>query len=101
MATLLAGLATVGAPLTLGFVAEDLLVQGSVNEHPVLGLLLVVVTALNAITVMRVYFGLFTAGPHHPGEPDLMPREFWALSFALILLLMFGLVPGPLVAFIR
>jgi len=101
VATLLAGLATVGAPLTLGFVAEDLLVQGSVNEHPVLGLLLVVVTALNAITVMRVYFGLFTAGPHHPGEPDLVPREFWALSFALIVLLMFGLVPGPLVAFIR
>jgi len=101
VATLLAGLATIGAPLTLGFVAEDLLIQGSVSEHPVLGLLLVIVTAQNAITVLRVYFGLFTSGPHRPGESDLAPREFWALSFALIVLVMFGLVPGPLVAFIH
>lgn len=101
VATLLAGLATVGAPLTLGFVAEDLLVQGSVSEHPVLGLLLVLVTAQNAVTVMRVYFGLFTAGPHRPGELDLGPRELWTLSFALVILLMLGLLPGPLVAFIQ
>jgi len=101
VATLLAGLATVGAPLTLGFVAEDLLVQGSVSEHPALGLLLVLVTAQNAITVMRVYFGLFTAGPHRPGEVDLAPREFWTLSLALVVLLLLGLMPGPLVTFIR
>jgi len=101
VATLLAGLATVGAPLTLGFVAEDLLVQGSVTEHPVLGLLLVLVTAQNAITVLRVYFGLFTAGPHRPGEMDLAPREFWTLSLSLLVLLLLGLAPGPLVTFIR
>lgn len=100
-ATLLAGLATVGAPFTLGFIAEDLLVQGSITEHPILGLGLIVVTALNGITVLRIYFGLFTAGPHRPGERDVERGEFLTLSVVLGLLLLGGLFPGALVMWIQ
>ncbi len=100
-ATLFLGLATVGSPLTLGFVAEDLLVQGSVTEHPILALGLIAVTALNGITVMRMYFGLFAAGPHRPGERDLGSLEIVMHTFVLGLLVIAGLFPGAVVNFIQ
>lgn len=100
-ATLLSGLATVGAPFTLGFVAEDLLLQGSIAEHPILGLALIVVTALNGMTVMRIYFGLFTAGRHRGGERDVKGLELTALSVVLCLLVLGGLFPGLFVTWIR
>lgn len=100
-ATLMSGLATVGAPFTLGFFAEDLLLQGSIAEHPILGLALIVVTALNGITVMKIYFGLFTAGRHRPGERDVKGREMLALSVVLGLLFLGGLFPEAFVNWIR
>jgi NADH-quinone oxidoreductase subunit M len=100
-AMLLLGLATVGCPLTLGFVAEDLLVQGSIVEHPILALALIFVTALNGITIMRLYFGLFAAGPHRPGERDLGALETFVHTFVLGLLFLAGVFPGAIVTFIQ
>ncbi|TFH29692.1 MAG: hypothetical protein E4H00_06475, partial [Myxococcales bacterium] len=56
VAFLFLGFASVGLPLTLGFVAEDLLVQGSVDEFPVLAFALIAATALNGVSVMRAFF---------------------------------------------
>jgi hypothetical protein len=66
-AFLLFGLASVGVPGTLGFVAEDLLVHGSVQVSPLVGLTLIAGTAVNGITVMRSFFALCTGS--REGEP--------------------------------
>lgn len=100
-AMLLLGLATVGCPLTLGFVAEDLLVQGSMDEHPILAFGLIAITALNGITIMRMYLGLFTAGPHRPGERDLGSLETGMHTFVLGLLVLGGMLPGTVLSFIQ
>ncbi len=93
VAFLLLGFSTVGFPLTLGFVAEDLLVQGSVAEFPLLGLSLIVATALNGMTVMRAFFTLFSGSDQHEGEMDLVPREKAALSLVMATLLLGGIFP--------
>lgn len=98
-AFLLLGFASVGFPLTLGFVAEDLLVQGTVDEFPVLGLSLVVATAFNGLSVLRAFFHLFTGAPRSTGEPDLGRREKFVLGVAMAALLLWGLYPRPLVSF--
>lgn len=90
------GLASVGFPMTLGFVAEDLLVQGSVDEFPMLALVLIGATALNGMNVMRAFFRLFSGRRVHSGERDLTPREAWALSIVLLTLLLGGVAPGLL-----
>ncbi len=92
------GLASVGFPLTLGFVAEDLLVQGSVADFPLLAFVLIGATALNGMNVMRAFFRLFSGVRVHDGERDLTPREAWALSTILIVLLLGGLAPGPIIS---
>ncbi|MFZ1864736.1 MAG: proton-conducting transporter membrane subunit [Polyangiales bacterium] len=88
------GFASVGLPLTLGFVAEDLLVQGSVEEFPALGFALIVATALNGVSVMRAFFTLFSGSSKHLGECDLTLREGGVITVVMAILLLTGLFPG-------
>lgn len=94
VAFLFMGFASVGLPLTLGFVAEDLLVQGSVEEFPALGFALIVATALNGVSVMRAFFTLFSGSSKHMGERDLILRESGVLTVVMAILLLTGLFPG-------
>lgn len=61
---LLTGLASVGFPGTVGFVAAELLVEGVVGVYPLVGMLVVLAAALNGIAVVHAYFRLFTGAPH-------------------------------------
>ncbi|MCB9598408.1 MAG: hypothetical protein H6719_37185 [Sandaracinaceae bacterium] len=96
-AYLLLGLASVGLPGTLGFVAEDLLVNGTVERFPVLGLTLILGTGLNSVTIVRGFFALFTGSRRHAGERDLTHRERAVLTLLVGSLLAAGLWPsGPI-----
>ncbi|BCS34858.1 hypothetical protein TBR22_A40840 [Luteitalea sp. TBR-22] len=92
----IAGLALVGIPGTLGFAAEDLLVHGSLASHPQVGLLLPIATALNAVCLFRLFSRLFlgTARPAVTGLVDALPRERWALTAIIVLLVAGGVAPG-------
>ena len=93
------GLAVVGLPLTLGFPAEDLLLQGTLATNPYLGVVLPVVTAINAFSVMRLFARLFLGRPVAAAHDlaDALPRERWVLTAALLFLLLGGLFPAPLI----
>ncbi len=93
-AFLVLGFASVGFPLTLGFVAEDLLVQGTVDEFPHLGIALVLATAFNGITVMRSFLYLFTGARMHEGERDLTTRERLIVGWTMATLFALGAAPG-------
>jgi len=93
VAFLFLGFASVALPLTLGFVAEDLLVQGSVEEFPQVWLAVILSTALNGYTVMRCFFVLFSGTRRHIGEQDLSRREIAAVSVVMGVLLIGGLFP--------
>jgi NADH:ubiquinone oxidoreductase subunit 4 (subunit M) len=94
VAFLVMGFASVGLPLTLGFVSEDLLVQGSVHEFPRLGISLIVATALNGMNVARAFFLLFMGTDEDSGERDLTPREFVTMTIVMGTLFICGLFPG-------
>ncbi len=93
IALLVLGFASVGFPMTLGFVAEDLLVQGAVEGYPALCLVLIVATALNGMTVMRFFFFLFSGTTRTDGGPDLVRREINALTAVIFSLLLAGALP--------
>ncbi len=100
-AFLLTGFASVGLPLSLGFVAEDLLVQGAIDEFPLMGLALIVATGLNGITVVRAYLALFCGANKGGAEADLVPRELATISLVLALLLLGGLFPSTAIRMLR
>ena len=93
------GLALVGLPLSLGFPAEDLLLQGTLAANPYLGIVLPVVTAMNAFSVVRLFARLFLGRPIAAAQDvaDALPRERWILTAALLFLLLGGLFPAPLI----
>jgi NADH-quinone oxidoreductase subunit M len=93
---LVTGLAGVGFPGTLGFVAADLLVDGAIAASPYVGLAVAVAAALNGIAVLRAYFLLFTGARHASTVAlDLGLRERIAVLTLVVLILGGGLVPQP------
>jgi len=95
---LLTGLGSVGFPGTLGFVGAELMVDGSVQAYPVIGLGVVFAAALNGIAVVQAYFTLFT-GRHHVSMLNLRMRvrERIAILVLAALLLIGGLFPQSLI----
>ena len=57
---LIAGLACVGFPGTIGFVPMELLITSSVGQGLGISFTLAVATMLNGIAILRAYFALFT-----------------------------------------
>ncbi len=95
---LVLGLAAVGLPGTLGFVAEDLLVHGVLESYPGIGVVIVLATAANGFSVMRAFMRTFY-GPPPRGAPvtDVLPRELAVLGSVAVVLVALGLFPRPIV----
>jgi NADH-quinone oxidoreductase subunit M len=92
----LTGLASVGFPGTLGFVAGELLVEGAVQADLFVGLAVALAAAINGIAVVRAYFCLFT-GARSASTVSLAitPRERFAVLTLAALILGGGLFPQP------
>lgn len=95
--------ATVGFPGSLGFVGEDLLVHGVLDAHPLVATTLLLATALNGITMFRAFCRTFLGRPADRPRTvgplpidDFLPRERAVTAALIVLLVGFGLAPGPL-----
>ena len=97
----LSGLTVVGLPGTLGFAGEDLLLHGVLAGYSWWGAALPVAIALNAYHVFRLFARLFLGKDVITlnTAPDALPRERWALSACVALLVWGGLVPRQLISF--
>lgn len=93
------GVALVGMPGTLGFIADELLLHGALESHPRLGLVMPAAAALNAFHLYRLFSRLFlgSQGPKLSGTPDARWGERLALTGALALLIVGGLLPAKAV----
>lgn len=91
---LLTGLASVGFPGTAGFISIEMIVQAAMEAVPVVGPLIVIVTALNGLAVTSAYFRIF-AGRPRPSSIDLQIRrpERIAVLITTILIIGGGLFP--------
>ena len=94
------GLALVGLPGTLSFCSQDLLIHGTLTSHPLTGLLLPIATAMNAVSVFRLFTRLFL-GKRRTGftvMADALPRERWILTAGVLFVVLGGLFPSVIVA---
>ena len=94
---LILGLAGAGLPGTFSFVADDLIVSGSLDHHVGAGLMVIAATVLSAIALLRGWFRLFggppALGPRHP----VLPREAAAFAALLAVTFIIGTYPAPFV----
>lgn len=103
---LLLSAAAVGFPATMGFVSEDLIMQGLLRGHLLAAALLLIVTAFNSITLFRAfkrtYLGVAAPQAQIVGTlEDLQPRERHVLVAMVLALLIGGVLPEPLLAVLQ
>jgi NADH-quinone oxidoreductase subunit M len=97
------GLALVGLPGAPSFCSQDLLIHGTMQSHPLTGLLLPIATAMNAVTVFRLFTRLFL-GKRRTGFTavvDALPRERWILAIGIVFVVLGGLFPNAIVSQFR
>ena len=93
------GLALVGLPGTLGFCSQDLLIHGALASHRLIGLLLPIATAMNAVSFFRLFTRLFL-GKRRTGftvMADALPRERWILAAGVLFVVFGGLFPNAII----
>jgi NADH-quinone oxidoreductase subunit M len=90
------GVASVGFPGTMGFPGEELLVAGSVERFAYVGFVAVAATALNGVTVLRMYFSLFCGRRDGGIALVLRGREVAAFAALAAVLVTAGLLPKNL-----
>jgi len=96
---LLTGLASVGFPGTIGFIAIELLTEGALDMYPFVGVAVIVAAVLNGIAVVQVYFRIFGGAKHESSIPiGGRVRERFAVATLALLILAGGLYPQPGVA---
>ncbi|CAK0764432.1 NADH dehydrogenase subunit M [Gammaproteobacteria bacterium] len=101
---LLLGLGGLGMPLTSGFPAELLLLQGALSSHMGAGLAALGGGIISAAYFLGFYRQAFLGPLRHPylsRGPDLLPREFLVLGVLGILLLVGGFFPRLILGFTR
>jgi NADH-quinone oxidoreductase subunit M len=96
----LLGLASVGAPGTIAWVAEDLILHALLVRHPFVAAALLAVTVLNGVTILRVFFQAFFGESKMAIDArvsDLRPRE-WVVGYAVIAAIAaLGIAPQALI----
>jgi len=80
-AMLLFGLMSAGFPLSLVYVAEDLILEAGLYEAPLQGFSWLGVTALTAIAVMKLYLYLCHGGKGFEPGIDILPSKLFAAVF--------------------
>jgi NADH-quinone oxidoreductase subunit M len=95
---LLFGLASLGFPGTLSFVADDLIISGALGSQTHAGILVMLATVFSGIAVIRGWFRIF-GGPVTVDAPrhQILPRERLVFTTLLVILFGLGLWPGPFV----
>lgn len=95
------GLACTGFPGTLGFVGQELLVSGAIDQFPVMGFAIVIASALTGLAVVRMYFSLFCGRAAPPTRAAaalaLKRREAWTFGAVVVTLIGLGVAPRLLV----
>ncbi|MBS2036445.1 hypothetical protein JST97_15750 [bacterium] len=96
---LLLGLTCVGFPCSVGFLSQELLLEGTLDTYPHVGVLAALTAFLNGITVLRSYFYLFCGSRQEYGySQSIRYRERAALILLLSLLIGFGAWPDAFFA---
>jgi NADH-quinone oxidoreductase subunit M len=94
---LILGLACTGFPGTLGFVGQELLIDGATRSFPTMGLLTIGASALTGLAVLRMYFALFCGRRERIPGLRLRRREAVVFGAVAATLIAAGILPRAIV----
>lgn len=92
------GLACTGFPGTLGFVGQEMLLDGTVRSFPAIGFLTIGASALTGLAILRMYFALFCGAASNGPSLSLRAREKIVFGTIAVALIATGVAPRGIVA---
>ncbi len=92
------GAAGVGMPGTAGFIADDLIMHALWEESVAATVIVVVATAVVAVSTLRALTLVFFGKPVRSVAPDLLPNERRYMLTVILVLFAIGLFPQTIVA---
>lgn len=100
---LIAGLSALALPGMMTFLSEFLVLVGTFSRYPWLGAFVTIAIVLAALYVLLLYQRTMTGPPKESVKdmPDLTWRERWAVAPLLVVMIILGFVPGPLLEVIN
>lgn len=91
-----ASLSIVGLPFTLGYIAEDILFHGLIENSPVLAGVYILMTAVNGFTLFQAFNHLFLGHTQYKSSPLFLKRKNkLCISIAMLFVLLGGVFSGP------
>lgn len=101
---LFSGLSSLALPGLSSFVSEFMVLAGTFSRHPVYAVLATLATVLAALYILYMYQRTMT-GPVKPAVEekmsDITPRQRWALAPLVLLIVVLGVFPKPMLAVIE
>lgn len=91
------GGAAVGLPGTSGFIADDLLLHALWGESVTAAIMMILASALLAVSILAVFTSTFLGKPVRQVAPDLQTSERVAAVVLVAFLVVMGIVPKVLV----
>lgn len=94
---LIFGLISSGLPLSIGYVAEDLIFESSFEVEPIIDILWLISIAINSITIVKMFLFLFhgqTRKEKGLGQLDLRRGEVFAVAATIIILFLTVIISG-------
>lgn len=92
---LLFGLMGAGFPLSMAYIAEDLVLESGFHEYPMMGASWLLVTALTAIVVIKLYLYLCHGSRDKEPGIDILPSKLFAATFVTLVLVVSSIIlPG-------
>ncbi len=96
---LISAFACVGFPGTLGFVGMEIVFDATLQSYPVLGIIVVLASALFGIAAVKAYFELFSGKPRCPSVlPMHNRRESLGIMLFAAILILGGVYPNPIIS---
>lgn len=98
---LIVTLASIGVPLTNGFVGEFLILFGAFQRYPLstlVALTVVIWSAVYMLQALRMMFYGKPASTEYADPVDLNAQEFWMFVPVILMIFLIGLWPSPFLA---
>ena len=99
---LISAMSFVGMPFTIGYISEDILFHGLVTNHPIFASVYILMTALNAFTIFKIFNSLFF------GHSMIKTTEIYfsklnkiIIGSAISFIVLAGFFAGPLAKFVE
>ena len=85
---LIFGLISTGLPLSVGYIAEDLIFESGFEVAPVIDFMWLISIAINTILIVKIFLFLCQGTAKKENDLDLRKKEIWSINLVFLIIIL-------------